>query len=68
MIDISRAMPGWTVEELIGKGSYGTVYRIKKEEMGYTYYSALKVIELPSDMKEVYNLQAMGMNEDSMKS
>ena len=68
MIDISRAMPGWTVEELIGKGSYGTVYRIKKEEMGYTYYSALKVIELPSDMKEVYNLQAMGMNEDSIKS
>lgn len=60
-------MPGWTVEELIGKGSYGTVYRIKKEEMGYTYYSALKVIELPSDMKEVYNLQAMGMNEDSIK-
>ena len=67
MIDISRAMPGWTVEELIGKGSYGTVYRIRKEEMGYTYYSALKVIELPSDIKEVYNLQAMGMNDDSIK-
>ena len=68
MVELSSVMPGWVIEEMIGKGAYGTVYRIKKEELGYTYYSALKVIELPSDQKEVDNLQSMGMDENSVRS
>ena len=68
MVELSHVMPGWEIEEMIGRGAYGTVYRIKKEELGYTYYAALKVIELPSDEKEVSNLQSMGMDENSVRS
>lgn len=68
MVELSHVMPGWEIEEMIGKGAYGTVYRIKKEELGYTYYAALKVIELPSDEKEVSSLQSMGMDENSVRS
>ena len=41
--------PEWKVEELIGTGAYGQVYKIKRQDLGGTYYSALKVISYPSD-------------------
>lgn len=39
--------PGWESVRLLGEGSYGCVYEIKKEEFGQQYRSALKVIEIP---------------------
>ena len=39
--------PGWECVKLLGEGSYGCVYEIKKEEFGQEYHSALKVIEIP---------------------
>ena len=43
---------GWNVEEEIGEGSFGTVYRISKEQLGHKYISAVKLISVPS--KEQY--------------
>lgn len=36
----------WYIDSLLGKGSYGTVFKIKKEALGKSYYSALKCISL----------------------
>lgn len=36
----------WYIDSLLGKGSYGTVFKIKKDALGKSYYSALKCISL----------------------
>lgn len=66
--NIEQYLSGWRIDGPIGRGGYGEVYRIKKEELGYTYYAALKVIEIPSDDNESRNLNFMGMSEDSLKT
>ncbi|NLD49027.1 MAG: serine/threonine protein kinase, partial [Clostridiaceae bacterium] len=38
----------WTVEELIGKGSFGRVYRISKDVFGSKYSSAVKLLTVPT--------------------
>ncbi len=68
MEDFEKYLSGWEIEGLIGQGAYGKVYRIKKEELGYAYYSALKVIKIPSDEKEAYSINSMGMDNDSLRA
>ena len=68
MKDFENHLSGWKLDGLIGRGGYGEVYRIKKEEMGYVYYAALKVIEIPSDEKETNKLSLMGMSNDYIKA
>ena len=67
MIDIGKIWPGWEIEELIGQGSYGRVYRVRREEMGERYYAALKVIEIPQDEAEIASLMSMGMDNLSIR-
>lgn len=43
----------WYLEERLGGGSYGDVYRIKRIEYGTVYYAALKVISIPKDRAEL---------------
>ena len=56
----------WHIEEELGKGSFGSVYKIKREDYGETYYSALKVISYPNDAEDEYNLRAEGMDDLSI--
>ena len=39
----------WLVDDLIGTGSFGKVYRISHKEFGHTYTSAVKMISIPSE-------------------
>ena len=48
----------WYIEEKIGAGSFGSVYKIRREEFGVTYHSALKVIEIPQTGNYVSSLQS----------
>ena len=50
----------WTIEEKMGSGSFGTVYKAKKEELGKTYYAAIKHISLPKDQDELDELRREG--------
>lgn len=43
----------WYLNRLIGKGSFGKVYEITREEFGTTYKAALKVISVPQDEDDV---------------
>lgn len=56
----------WTAESLIGVGSFGRVYKIRREEFGVTYYSALKLVPLPEQSEEVRQLRAEGMDDKSI--
>ena len=58
---------GWKVVRKIGAGSFGTVYEIEKEDFGYSYKAALKVISIPgSDQETVQISQYEKDNDDSL--
>ena len=59
---------GWQIAGVLGEGSYGKVYRIKREEFGHVYESALKVISIPQSQSEVQSALAEGMNEESVRA
>ena len=56
----------WYVDALIGKGTFGKVYRIRCEEFDEMYYCALKYIHIPQDKQEVEQLRTDGMNDASI--
>lgn len=44
--------PEWSIDSKLGSGSFGHVYKIKRTDIGGTYYAALKVISIPADDDE----------------
>lgn len=66
MSEISEIWQEWKEEELLGKGSFGSVYKIKKEDFGKTYYAAVKKVSVPQDEYEVKELLSTGMDMDSI--
>lgn len=53
----------WIEEEILGAGSYGTVYKAKKSALTVTTYSAIKRIEIPHDTAEVNTLKSEGLTD-----
>lgn len=52
----------WYIESLIGEGSFGTVYRIRREDFGRTYYCAMKHISIPRNEAELKQAYGEGMD------
>jgi len=52
----------WNIEEEIGEGSFGIVYRVSKEQLGQKYISAVKLISIPS--KEQYREAKSSLGTD----
>ena len=63
---IEHVWPFLKVEEMIGQGSSGEVYRVRREGMGRTYYSAVKVIRIPKGEAEIREMRNDGMDEQSI--
>lgn len=57
---IGREVFGYRVEELIGKGSFASVYKVKKENESGTYVRALKHIVIPGENAVFENLECNG--------
>lgn len=57
----------WYVDGVIGEGSYGSVYRIVREEFGQKYFSALKIISTPKNQNELKQVMMEGMTEEEAK-
>ncbi|MCL1851885.1 MAG: leucine-rich repeat domain-containing protein [Peptococcaceae bacterium] len=69
--DIKRYEPlwdSWYIEDLIGEGSFGKVYRIRQQEFGATYYSAVKIISIPQDNTEIQRMKLEGLDDASIRS
>ena len=63
-----KIWPEWKIEDLIGEGSYGRVYKTRRENRGRVEYAALKVIEIPGNEAEVIELQASGLDNNSIQT
>ena len=63
---LDKIWPGWTIEESLGKGAYGTVYRIVREDkFGHKFTAALKVIIIPDNEQEYRQVIYEGLDEES---
>ena len=67
MDSINQIWPKWHTVELIGRGAFGEVYKVKREELGETFYSAVKVIRIPHDTEEIKELMDEGYTSQSIR-
>lgn len=67
MDSINQIWPKWHTVELIGRGAFGEVYKVKREELGETFYSAVKVIQIPRDDSEVREFLSEGQTSQSIR-
>ena len=66
-MDIKQVLwPGWKTVRLIGHGSFGAVYEIQREIRGRTEHAAVKVISIPHNESEIYELRADGYDDESI--
>lgn len=52
--ELSSVWPDWTITKKIGKGSFGTVYEITRNDLGRTYSCALKVLHMETGDNGLY--------------
>ncbi len=58
----------WYIDSLIGKGNYGSVYKIKREDWSYEQISAVKVIYVTPNENDIKNLSLEKFDEKSIKN
>ena len=56
----------WYLSRLKGKGSFGKVFEITREEYGTTYRSALKIITVPQDEDDVKARMSEGISREAV--
>ncbi|HIZ22702.1 MAG TPA: serine/threonine protein kinase [Candidatus Blautia faecigallinarum] len=59
--------PEWEITEKIGEGSFGKVYKAQRTEKGKTFYSAIKIITIPSSQSELNSIRSETSNEQSAR-
>ena len=65
---INEIWPKWHTEEPHGQGAYGRVFKVRREELGEVFYSAVKVIRIPQDAGEIREMISDGMTSQSIQS
>lgn len=61
--DLSKIWPEWRIEEKIGEGSYGVVYKAVRTDHNVESNAAIKVITVPNNAGELDSLQTeMGLD------
>lgn len=58
----------WYVDFHIGSGSYGSVYKISRQDMGQTYNEAVKIITIPTEEQYREAESSMGDDEQTLTS
>jgi serine/threonine protein kinase len=58
--------PGWETVRLIGRGSFGAVYEIRRDVFGNLERCALKYLSIPQSDSEIRDLRSEGLDEESI--
>lgn len=53
----------WKIDSVLGKGSYGTVYKASKTGFGSSVSSAIKHLSIPYEKSEISAIRAEGMTK-----
>lgn len=64
--DIKIPWDGWEYVEKIGRGQFGSVYKISCTRYGITEYAAMKVISIPGDPQMIENDYSYGYDKASV--
>ena len=56
----------WKIEDLLGEGASGKVYKAKRKDIQDTY-SAIKIIEIPQNESEIREAESEGMEEAEVR-
>lgn len=59
--------PEWEIIEKIGEGSFGKVYKAQRIEKGKKFYSAVKIISIPSSQGELNSIRSETSNDQSAR-
>ena len=58
----------WTIVRMIGEGSFGKVFEIRREDFGRTYTAAMKVISIPQSDSELRSAMSEGLDSNSVET
>ena len=65
---IQSVWTDWQAKEILGKGSYGTVFRAVKEKFGVGKESAIKVVHIPTDDNQIEQVrQSFHLSDKELK-
>lgn len=68
MITLDKTLfPEWEVVDVLGEGSFGKVYLIRKKLYNEELYSALKIISIPQSQSQIKAEQANGMTQEEIR-
>lgn len=56
----------WEIVSVLGKGSYGVVYKAKRSDFNSEIYAAVKHLSIPNDKSDVESLKADGMSDSDI--
>ena len=71
MSDIKQYEPlwgAWYVESTLGEGTFGKVYKVRREEFGNVFYAAVKMISVPNSEADLKQVMSELHDEASVKS
>ena len=60
---LSRVWPEWEIIEELGRGTYGVVFKARRQDLSGTSYAAIKVMTIPLDETEPEALRQEGLSE-----
>jgi len=64
--ELNLIYPGWEIVKLLGEGSFGKVYEIRRAVFDREQRAALKVIHIPRSQTELRQAYSEGMDEASV--
>lgn len=62
----TKVLDGWEIVSELGRGAYGEVFEIHKNDFGIIAKAALKVIRIPHSSSDVRAVMSEGMDENSV--
>ena len=61
---LSKIWPEWKIEEELGEGAFGVVYKATRKDIAGSSSAAIKVTKIPKDHNEIEELRAEGLSRD----
>ena len=63
---IEKIWPRWQVDSILGKGSFGTVYKVVRKTFDQTFCAAVKCIHIPDDESQIREMQSDGLTRQEV--